>query len=70
MKSDSAYSWVPSYFVSKQFTFKMGGIYKYLVPLGFEQFSDGIPIDLINTGKTRKRNRIYCELEYEFVLEE
>ena len=69
MKSDTVYSWIPNYSPGDEYKIKRSGDYKYVVSLGLERHSGGIPMDLINKGETRKRTRTFCELETEFRIE-
>ena len=68
-KADSVYSWVPNYNPGDEYKIKRSGTYKYVVAMGLERYSDGIPTKLIEQGQTRKRTRIICEVETEFTIE-
>ena len=68
-KANTVISWIPSYNPANEYKIKRSGTYKYIVVMGLERFSDGIPTTLINNGQTRKRTRIFCEIETEFTIE-
>ena len=68
-KSDTVYSWIPNYFSGDEYRIKRPGTYKYVVPMGLERFSDGIPTKMIINGETRMRTRTFFELETEFKIE-
>lgn len=68
-KSDTIYSWIPNYNPGDEYKIKRPGTYKYVVPMGLERFSDGIPTKLIDKGETRTRTRTFFELETEFRIE-
>ncbi|MCH8568062.1 MAG: hypothetical protein LAT67_07355, partial [Balneolales bacterium] len=67
-KSEIAYSWVPNYSSSDVYRIKESGDYKYLVALGLERYTIGIPKTKIDKGQTRKRQRTFFELEIEFTV--
>ncbi len=69
-KFDTVYSWVPNYNIGDEYTIKKPGTYKYVVAMGLDRFSEGIPTKLIDKGETRMRTRTFFEPEIEFkVLE-
>lgn len=68
-KSDTVYSWVPNYNPGDEYKIKRNGTYKYTVTMGLEEYSEGIPTKLIEQGQTRKRTRVFYELETEFTIE-
>jgi len=68
-KTDTVFSWVPNYNPGDEYKIKRSGTYKYVVALGLERYSDGIPTKLIEQGQTRKRTRIFYEVETEFTIE-
>lgn len=68
-KLDTVYSWIPNYSPDDEYRIKRPGTYKYVVSIGLERFSDGIPTKLIDNGETRMRTRIFYELETEFKIE-
>lgn len=68
-KGDTIYSWIPNYDSEDEYKIKNSGTYKYVVTMGLEKFSNGIPIVLISNGQTRKRRRIFYEVETDFTVE-
>lgn len=68
-KGDTVYSWVPNYSPGDEYKIKRSGTYKYVVAMGLEKFSNGTPTILITNGQTRKRTRIFYEVETEFIIE-
>lgn len=68
-KLDTVYSWIPNYSPGNEYKIKGPGTYKYVVPMGLEKFSDGTLAKIIDNGETRKRTRIFFELETEFTIE-
>lgn len=68
-KTDTVYSWVPNYNPGDEYKIKRSGTYKYTVVMGLERYADGIPTKLSEQGQTRKRTRIFYELETEFTIE-
>ncbi len=68
-KSDTVYSWVPSYSPGNEYKIQRKGDYKYTVAMGLESYSNGIPIEFIKKGQTRKRTVIFYEVETEFTIE-
>lgn len=68
-KSDPVYSWIPNYNPGDEYTIMRPGRYKYEVQMGLERFSDGTPTNMIDSGETRMRTRIFFEIETEFVIE-
>ncbi len=68
-KGDTAYSWLPSYSPGDEYKIKTRGTYKYVISMGLEAFSSGIPAIFIANAQTRKRTRVFCEVETEFVVE-
>ena len=68
-KHDTVYSWIPNYNPDDEYRIKRSGTYKYTVAMGLERYSEGIPTKLIEQGQTRKRTRIFYELETEFTIE-
>lgn len=67
-KTDTVFSWIPNYSPGDEYKIKRSGTYKYVVPMGLEKFSNGTPKSLIDSGQTRKRTRIFYELETEFTI--
>lgn len=68
-KGDTVYSWIPNYSPGDEYKIKRSGTYKYVVPMGLEKFSNGTPTIFITNGQTRKRTRIFYEVETEFTIE-
>lgn len=68
-KSDTVYSWIPSYSREDEYILKRPGTYKYVVSIGLEKFGEGILTEVINKGETRTRTRTFFELETEFKIE-
>jgi len=68
-KSDTVYSWIPNYSPGDEYKIKRPGIYKYVVPMGLEKYSNGTPMRMIDSGETRMRTRTFIELETEFKIE-
>ena len=68
-KSDTVHSWVPNYNPGDEYKIKRSGTYKYTVAMGLNEYSEGIPTKFIEQGQTRKRTRVFCELESEFTIE-
>lgn len=68
-KGDTVFSWIPNYSPEDEYKIKQSGTYKYVVPMGLEKFSNGTPTVLITNGQTRKRTRIFYEVETEFTVE-
>lgn len=68
-KTDTVYSWVPFYNPGDEYIISKSGIYKYTVVMGLERYSEGMPKQLIELGQTRKRTRVFYELESEFEVE-
>ncbi len=67
-KGDTLYSWIPSYSPGEEYKITQSGTFNYVVQMGLEQFSDGTPTYLISNGQTRKRTRIFYEVEKEFTV--
>lgn len=65
---DTAFSWSPSYNPGDEFRIKRPGRYKYVVDLGFDNYRNGIPLNLVNSGMPQLRTRNFLELETEFEI--
>ena len=65
---DTVTSWIPYYNLEDEYIINETGSYKYIVAMGLERFSEGIPLDLYNKGQTRKRERKFYEVESEFEI--
>ena len=68
-KLDTVYSWVPNYHPGGEYKIKRPGTYQYVVPMVMENYSDGIPVKMIDDGETRRRTRMFFEVETEFEVE-
>jgi hypothetical protein len=66
---DTVYSWIPSYHPGEEYVIQKSGTYRYRVVLEFASLQDGIQHSCIDAAGTRKRTRVFGELEETYRIE-